>query len=40
MKKLLLILIFALFSFTIFAAPFGLKMGMKIGEISEQDKKF
>lgn len=36
MKKLLLILIFALFSFTIFAAPFGLKMGMSIDEISAQ----
>lgn len=36
MKKLLLTLIFALLPFTIFAAPFGLKMGMSLDEISAQ----
>lgn len=36
MKKILLTLIFALLPFTILAAPFGLKMGMTIDEISAQ----
>ena len=36
MKKILLNLIFALLPFTILAAPFGLKMGMSLDEISAQ----
>ena len=36
MKKIVLILIFALLPFALFAAPFGLKMGMTIDEIAEQ----
>jgi len=36
MKKLLLILIFAFLPLALFAAPFGLKMGMSIDEISAQ----
>ena len=36
MKKILLILIFAFFHLALFAAPFGLKMGMTIDEISAQ----
>lgn len=36
MKKLFLALIFGLISTFVFGAPFGLKMGMTIDEISEQ----
>lgn len=36
MKKILLTLIFALLPFTILAAPFGLKKGMSLDEISSQ----
>ena len=36
MKKILLTLIFALLPFTILAAPFGLKKGMSLDEISAQ----
>ena len=36
MKKILLVLIFAILPLAVFAAPFGLKMGMTIDEIAEQ----
>ena len=36
MKKLFLSFILCLLSFTLFAAPFGLKMGMTIDKITEQ----
>ena len=40
MKKLFLILLFTLLPFTIFAGPFGLKMGMTLEEVTEVcDKK-
>ena len=35
MKKLFLILLFTLLPFTIFAGPFGLKMGMTLEEVTE-----
>ncbi len=36
MKRFLALLIFALFPLAIFAAPFGLKMGMTLDQIAEQ----
>ncbi|MBR5645286.1 MAG: hypothetical protein IKX23_01435 [Treponema sp.] len=35
MKKLFLIILFTLLPFTIFAGPFGLKMGMTLEEVTE-----
>lgn len=36
MRKLFLVMIFGLISTFIYAAPFGLKMGMTVEEIAEQ----
>ena len=36
MKKIFLILIFGIISSFLYAAPFGLKMGMTLDEIAEQ----